>query len=379
MNEKFSGERLKRRSALAMVSAAALGGLGTTVAAALPPPPVSPAPVTDYEYDAKGNLTRIVRAKGVPGFGLTTQRTYDSLDRIKTSTDAKTGVTALSYDGRDNLSQATDPRSLVTQYQRNGLGGVTQLTNPDTGVATGTYDAAGNLLTRTDSRGALATYTYDAIQRPTVVAYSQAGAPTVSYGWTYDQSGGTFGYGVGRLTTATFPAGNTQIGYDAHGRVISSVQTVGTVALTTRYTYDGANHVTSITYPSGRRVLFNWQAGQLTEIRLARAATPETAALLTDIKWQAFGPPRSWQLQMAAGTRLYERTFDQYGRLVRYPLGYLVRDLTYDAANRIVSFTHLDATSGVPTLASQALEQSFGYDELSRLTAITSAAQSWTL
>lgn len=37
---------------------------GAAQAATLPPPPVSPAPVTDYEYDAKGNLTKVGQGQG---------------------------------------------------------------------------------------------------------------------------------------------------------------------------------------------------------------------------------------------------------------------------------------------------------------------------
>lgn len=321
----------------------------------------------------------MVKAKGTTGFGFTTQNAYDALDRLKTSTDAKNGVTSLAHDGQDQVSQVTDPRSLVTQYQRNGLGDLTQLTSPDTGTATSTYDAAGNLLTRTDSRGVLATYTYDALNRPTSVSFTKAGQPTVSYGWTYDQSGGTYGYGVGRLTAATFPSGSTQYGYDALGRLTTNVQTVGSVALTTRYTYDTANHVTSITYPSGRVVSFSYEGGQLKGINLAQNASSTTQPLISQIQWQPFGPASSWLMHMASGTLSYERVFDTYGRLVRYPLNGVVRDLRYDAANRIVSYTHLDATTGQATAATQALEQTLGYDELGRLTTISTPAQSWTI
>ncbi|MCM5681573.1 RHS repeat protein, partial [Schlegelella sp. S2-27] len=54
----------------------------------LPPPPVSPAPVVHYEYDAEGNPTKQVQAPGVAGFGLTTSHSYDNLHRRKDTTDA---------------------------------------------------------------------------------------------------------------------------------------------------------------------------------------------------------------------------------------------------------------------------------------------------
>jgi RHS repeat-associated protein len=72
----------------------------------------------------------------------------------------------------------------------------------------------------------------------------------------------------------------------------------------------------------------------------------------------------------------HTRQFDLSGRIVRYPLGNVLRDLTYDAADRISGFTHLLATDGTPQIA---LDQSFDYDENSRLTNITTAASTWSI
>ena len=365
------------RSALAAAIAACLG-IGAH-AATLPPPPVSPAPVTDYEYDAKGNPTKVIKAKGVAGFGFTSSTAYDALDRVKTNTDARSGVTTLGFDGIDQLKQVTDPRNLVTSYQRNGLGDLTQLTSPDTGTATSTYDLNGNLLTRLDSRGVLATYTYDDLNRVASAIYTQSGQAALNYSWTYDQTGGEFTNGIGRLTTATSPSGNTKYGYDAFGRLTTAIQTVGTAVLTTRYGYDLAGHVTRITYPSGRVLTIQYDAGLPVSMSLAKDASSAAQPLISGIQFEPFGGVRSWQMQMNSGTKLQERVYDAYGRLVRYPLGAIVRDITYDAADRIVSYTHLDASTGEATAAAQAMNQSFGYDELGRLTSIVTPANSWTI
>ena len=92
-------------------------------------------PVANLEYDAQGNLTKVTQAPGVSGFGFATVNTYDTLERLKDSTDARSGITRLGYNGRTELTQVTDPRNLVTQYPRNGLGDATQLISPDTGTA----------------------------------------------------------------------------------------------------------------------------------------------------------------------------------------------------------------------------------------------------
>ncbi len=59
---------------------------------------------------------------------------------------------------------------------------------------------------------------------------------------------------------------------------------------------------------------------------------------------------------------------------MRYRLGNTIRDLTYDAGDRIVAYTHYDAVSAASV---PSLNQSFGYDELARLTSITTATATW--
>lgn len=345
----------------------------------LPPPPQSPAPVTDYEYDAKGKLTKVTKAKGVVGFGFAHQTAYDPLERVQSTTNAKSGVSTLVHDGQDQITKVTDPRNLITQYQRDGLGQVRQLSSPDTGVATSSYDAAGNLLTRTDSRGVTQTYTYDSLSRPKTLVLSQSGQAGLNYSWTYDQTGSNHGYGVGRLTTATAPGGTTQYRYDAQGRVVQSTQIASSVTLSTSYAYNAAGQVTSITYPSGRILTVSYLNGQPASVSLAKDSGSTTQPLVSQIQWAPFGAPSSWQWHMGAGLKAHERLTDNYGRLVRYTLGGMVRDVSYDAADRIVQYTHLDVAAGAATPATQALDQSFGYDELDRLTSITTASAGWSI
>jgi RHS repeat-associated protein len=355
--------------------------------AALPSPPSSPAPVVNYEYDAQGNPTKTVQAPGVSGFDLTTQASYDTLNRTANTTDAKAGLTQFGYNGREDLTQVTDPRSLVTQYPRNGLGDVTGLVSPDTGTATQTVDAAGNLLTRTDSRGVLATYSYDALNRQSGVVYTQSGQTTLSFGWTYDQTGTGFSNGIGRLTSTTHPWGSTQYTYDPQGRLLTDIQRVAAatgantaqITTTVGYGYDAAGHVTSITYPSGRKLTVTYTGGQPSAIGLAKDGTSAATALISQLQFSPFGPALSWQWQFSSGAQAHGRVYDSSGRLVRYPLGRFMRDVSYDAAERITAYTHYEIATGTATAAASALNQSFGYDELGRLTTVTAATSSWTI
>ena len=373
--------RTTKQQALLLSVVAAAATLALPVQAQ-PAPPVSPAPVVDYEYDANGNPTKTTQAKGVANFGFESKASYDMLNRRKDATDAKNGVTQFGYDGLDRTTSIKDPRQNTTSYPRNGLGDMTQLVSPDTGTANNTYDAAGNLKTRTDSRGVLATYGYDALNRLTSVVYTKTGSPTQSYTWAYDETGTGFSNGIGRLTSTSHPTGSTQYAYDSLGRLIADTQKVKLaaganslpVSTVVGYGYDAAGHVTSITYPSGRKLSITYSGGQPSAIALAKNANATPSTLISQIQFEPFGGVKSWQWQLTSGTQLHERTTDGYGRIVRYRLGANLRDISYDQADRITAYTHYAAAGGAPQ---PSLDQSFGYDELGRLTSITTATASW--
>ena len=358
--------------------------LASAIVQTLPAPPVSPAPVVNYEYDAQSNPTKTIQAPNVAGFDITTTHTYDTLNILIDSTNAKAGVTQFGYNGRDDLTQIADPRNLTTQYLRNGLGDVTRLISPDTGTATHTYDAAGNLKIRTDSQGGQANHIYDALNRLIRIVYSKGGPLALNYYWIYDQVGDAYGNGVGRLTSTVSPTSSTQYAYDPQGRLLTDIQRVKLLAgansveisNTVTYTYDAAGNVTRILYPSGRRLSITYTDGQPSALNLANNTTTPPVNLISAIQWEPFGAPKSWLWQMASGTQLYERIHDNYGRIVRYPLGNNVRDITYDAGDRITAYTHYDASTA---RATPSLDQSFGYDELGRLTSVITATAIWSI
>jgi RHS repeat-associated protein len=359
--------------------------LSQAQAQTLPPPPVSPVPVVNFEYDAQGNPTRSVAAPSVPALNLQTTTTYDRLDRPVEQTDPRLGKTQLQRNGQDRLTQVTDPRNLVTQTPRDGLGNPLKLISPDTGTAVHTFDLNGNLATRIDSRGVKAVYTVDVLDRLTQTVYSQTGQTSLSYTQTYDQTGAGYAYGIGRLTSTNSPAASSQYLYNELGWVITETQRIkanaaanpAQISKTVVYTYDGAGVITSITYPSGRKLSINTVQGvaqslSLSNTTAAAAATP----ILTGIQWEPFGPPSNWQWPTATGAQPNPKIYDLSGRMVRYRLANTVRDLTYDAANRITKYTHYNATTAAPD---PALDQTFQYDASGQLTNITTASASWSI
>jgi RHS repeat-associated protein len=336
-------------------------------AQALPSPPVSAATITTFEYDAAGLLTKTVKAPG--SLSIQSHTAHDKLNRVKSTTDPLGGIISISRDGREGLNQVVDPRGLITKFPRNGFGDPMQIVSPDTGTASHTHDAMGTVITRTDSRGVLETNTRDAMHRLTRRVYSKTGSSSVVHNWVWSKTG--VPYGIGRLGEINYPGGLLTYSYDAQGRVVSTTQqlaaTAGAnaVALThvARYQYS-LGRMTALTYPSGRRLDVAWTNGLISSIALASGATSLATPLITDIKWQPFGPAKSWNWQTSAGAQAHERIYDVSGRVVRLRLGNVILDLTYDAADRIASYTHYDPTTAAKL---PALQQTFSYDAAGRL------------
>jgi RHS repeat-associated protein len=347
----------------------------------LPPAPTSPRSITRYEYDAEGNRTKIIRGAGT--LNLETRLGYDSLYRVKDHTDAKQGVTQFQHDGGDRTTQVTDPRNLVTRYPRDGFGNAIQVISPDSGTANQTFDEGDNLLTRTDSRGVLATSVYDLEDRRTSTVFTKPGMTTQRFEWAYDQKGGVFGAGSDHLTSSRFPGGSTRHGFNLNGEMVTDIQVIDAAAganpaaLTTtlRYGQDAVGRVASITYPSGRQASITYKSGRPRSISLAKDAAGTPTPLVSQIKWFPFGPVENWQWGMTAGPLDHERVYDLSKRLVRQRLGAVYRDIRYDEANRITSFTHL-LPDGSPQ---PMLDQGFTHDGSDRLTGITTATSSWAI
>ena len=220
------------------------------------------APVTYYEYDAVGNLTKVTEPSGA-----VTEYEYDNLDRlVKITAPDPDGVGSLTspvteyeYDAASQLLSVTDPLGRVTSYDYDGLGRQTKVTLPDpdgagslaSPVISYTYDAADRLLTTTDPLGNVTTYAYDNLDRLTSVTQPDPDgvgsltAPVTSY--TYDAAN--------QLLTVTDPLGRVSTyTYDDLGRQSSITQPDpdGVGVLTspvTSYEYDAEGNLLSVTDP----------------------------------------------------------------------------------------------------------------------------------
>jgi YD repeat-containing protein len=298
--------------------------------------------VTQYSYtgidvtvtDAEGRATFYdFSAAGSPDGG-----------RLVAVRDAANVTTTYGYDVIDSLIRVSGPGAVPDRtWAYDGLGLLLGDTQPESGTTTYVNDVAGNVTRKTDAKQVL-NFTYDADNRlETVDAPGTADDVTL----TYDQ--------WGRLSTQATSAASTTFTYHATGHLASRTDTVGTRSFTSTYAYDLDENLTSITYPSGRVVAYEYDVyNRLTTVR-------QNGAVFAD-----------------------QFTYDDGGRLASYRTGTVVHSVTYDAAGRTRTLTSgsalnltytYDRVGNVTTIAEPSQPtQTFGYDTLNRL---TSASGSW--
>lgn len=274
---------------------------------------------TEYQYDARGNRTRMVEASG-----LTEQRTtdysYDALDRLveKRGMAVDYGVPGSSvnagtaqltekylYDRHGNLTRRTDGNGRHTWFYYDALDRKNGEVNPLGAYVTYAYDKNGGLIRSrayatavtlsqltTDTRPTATgeyretTYVNDALGRR--VSSSMANIRTGAW----DVASGSYVHGFNTVTES--------VTYDASGNVVRSTDATG--AATLSY-YDAL----------GRRVAQVDQSGYLTEWTLdaeGNALAERRYAVAVTGATEANRP----QGTIDANDRVTEFTYDRNGR-----------------------------------------------------------------
>jgi YD repeat-containing protein len=244
------------------------------------------------------------------------------LNRPNRTTDPYNGSTKTSFDALDQILQITDPRNLTTQYGMNNLGDQLSLRSPDTGNRSAKYDTGGNMIQKIDGRGITENRKYDALNRLTRVDWfgvSRSATPVVSSQYIYDQGVN----GTGHLTGIIDESGHTEFAYDLRGRMLNKVQTVLTgseqksfsMSQTFGKSGSATGHMTSLTYPSGNRLAFTYDAvGRVRSVTLEsnNESNSQRTTLLSDISYNHFTDVNGWT--WGNGSKWY-RQYDLNGRV----------------------------------------------------------------
>lgn len=313
----------------------------------------------NYAYDAHGNL-----ASTTDGRGKLWSSAVDEHDRTATATDPELAVQTYAYEASDELAQFRDGRGIATDRVVDGFGRVIRETGPDTGTTDYWYDLADNPTRVTDANGRSADYTYDAAGRMLTEVRSGGGAATQTIAYSYDSvTGGN--KGVGRLTGVTDPSGSSAFVYDAQGRVVRDTRVIGTQSYALAFSYDANGAVTSITYPSGRVVVYNRAVdGLVASVQGKASAAAAAVNHATAVTYKPFGPLAS--LTYGNGlvlTRTYDRDYWLSGITVAGVAGTVLGvSYTRDGNGNVTAITDS---------ANAARNASYGYSDANRLASAT--------
>ncbi|NOT88814.1 MAG: type IV secretion protein Rhs [Lysobacter sp.] len=337
---------------------------------------------TGFGYDPEDNLTLTTDA-----LNHKTAHSYDALGRLKTTLQDVDGVAAqtqFQYDALDRLTQVLDPGGLPTTYTYNGFGEVLTLQSQDTGLATSTYDEAGNLKTRTDARGITETYSYDLLNRVTAVSYPDS-SRNVSL--VYDSapvdcpSGERFNQG--QLSVMTDSSGSTGYCYDRYGQLSRKLQLTQGRSYALRYLNTDprgwlpdqttavqnpppGNQYIGLIHPDGSSVRIVRDAQSRPSELKVTLATGQTKTLLSGATHYPFGPVSRWTY---GNGRILRRSLNQNyqpGFVEDTTAGGISEGYSFDAAGNLESLRKADQLDPA--------RRAYRYDGLNRLTQVRDGA-----
>jgi RHS repeat-associated protein len=190
--------------------------------------------VTNYSYDALGNLTQVNQQGDGTQAARVRTFSYDSLSRLLTANNPESGRISYQYDANGNLLQKTSPAP------------------NQTGTATQTIS-----------------YCYDALNRETGRAYSaqscsngQLPSGTAAVSYVYDQ-GGAAANAIGHMTSWSDQAGTGSYSFDVLGRMAGETRSINPgiagnngVQKNMSYSYNLDGSLKALTYPSGAVITY---------------------------------------------------------------------------------------------------------------------------
>ncbi|WP_426452910.1 RHS repeat domain-containing protein [Acinetobacter sp. KB005] len=233
------------------------------------------------EYDANGNVLKIIKPNA-EGTESVESFTYDGLNRKKTYTDPLGKIYSYNYDSFDNatLKKASNGSNSTNSYTSGK--DLAKETNSDYGVKEYTYDGVSNLLTSKHASTRYCNYlSYDVLdhykQSNCQHVNQTASSKDVNYKYNYHTS--RFGRldkiesqnKTGFTDGQRYWGGNTEYSYDGLDRVIAKQQRAGRLQaadkkLTVSYGYTQGDRIKEITYPSGKKVNYNYAYTEISNI-----------------------------------------------------------------------------------------------------------------
>ena len=302
-------------------------------------------------------------------------------------------ATTYAYDYLNNLTGITQGSSQSRSFNYDALSRLTSATNPESGTISYGYDNNGNLTSKTDARTITTTIAYDALNRVTTRSYSNDGGATPPVNYYYDNvslpSGApsfTRGYSTGRLVGVTYGSGSSNgsyRGYDELGRVVRQYQQTDGVNYLTEATYYLNSAMASETYPSvpgasdRRTVSYNLDSSARLSSLASSATTYAPAASVSSI---GYAPHNALTTETYGNSLIHAVTYNTRLQPNEIKVGTSgsptsVLDLTY---NYGTTTNNGNVQSIGYSGGGLSYTQSFGYDELNRLTTSSESGSAWS-
>ena len=230
-----------------------------------------------YHYDPNDNLERVdeLKSSGTASPAIVSNfKTYDTLDRLTSETDAWGRTLTYDYDPQGNRKSLTDPDSVQTEYTFDALNRLETLTlearTPNAQTVVYEYFPDSLKKAVTNPNGTSSTYSYDDADRMETITHDGPGGVVSAYVYEYDQNGNrsqqietnagrteTTTYDddrVNRLTVATYEVGTanatqTSYVYDLVGNRLTEQEVLLDTSTVTKdlvYAYDAINRLDTI-------------------------------------------------------------------------------------------------------------------------------------
>jgi len=368
--------------------------------------------LTQYQYDADGNLQILTDANGHA-----TTYTYDVANQLQSVARPDSSSIQYGYDLAGNLSQWTDARgNATTVLGYDPLNRIASITDPLGRKTSYGHDGASNLTTLSDPMARTTSYGYDNTNELTSISYSDGKTPKVSV--IYDADGqrqsmsdgsGTTTYSFNSLHQLTKSVNGASqevdYGYDLVGN-LTSIKYPGQTSALLR-TYDTVNRLASVKDWLGHQTTLTYDADSNLQTELYANGVTGT------LGYDNVDRPTSIVYTAPGGTQLLNLGYGRYGmgqvksensvgygydtleRLVSggtttfsedpandltqiAPAGGVTSTLAYDAANQLSTLTRSNNTSltfsydsdgnRVQSKTQSGTTTSYTYDEANRLT-----------
>jgi RHS repeat-associated protein len=298
---------------------------------------------TLFTYDANGNQLSITDPRGK-----TTEFSYDALNR-RTATVFHDGTSQLvQYDSLGRRISETDQADKTTQFQYDKLGRLTKIVDALLQETSYVYDEVANRVSQTDANGHTTTFEYDRRGRQTGRTLPGGARETMDY----DEVGNLLNRTAfnGALTTFTYDAANRLLSrsYPDSTEVAFTYTDTGRRATTTdergditTYTYDSRDRLETLTYADGRQLAYGYDGhGNRTSMAASIGGSTPTATF-------AYDPLNRLETVTDPQGRSYVHEYDESGNraALSYPNG-VASSYGYDDLNRLTNLTTTHTSAG---------------------------------